>query len=256
MKMNTYEQKIEAKKERYLELAQRNKQESESRLNTAHKMADIIPFGQPILVGHHSESRDRNYRNRIHNNFEKAFEADDKAKYYESKAASVGTSGVSSDDPEAIAKLKEKLTRLEITQEFYKSINKAIKKQDDEALKKLGLSDTRISEIKTPDFAGRIGVPSYRLTNNNALIRSTKQRIEQLEKTKNDITTTEMIGDIEIIDNVEENRLQVYFPGIPPEEIRNKLKTSGFRWSPTNGCWQRFRSNAAKYSLENILKTI
>jgi hypothetical protein len=32
----------------------------------AHRMADAIPFGQPILDGHHSEGRDRRYRDRIH----------------------------------------------------------------------------------------------------------------------------------------------------------------------------------------------
>lgn len=49
-------------------------------------MASIIPFGQPILVGHHSEQRDRNYRDRIHNTFGKAFAEQDKAAYYHSKA--------------------------------------------------------------------------------------------------------------------------------------------------------------------------
>lgn len=36
--------------------------------------ADRIPFGQPILVGHHSETRDRRHRARIHSKFEKSFE--------------------------------------------------------------------------------------------------------------------------------------------------------------------------------------
>ena len=46
------------------------------RLHTdARDMASIIPFGQPILVGHHSEKRDRNYRGRIHKKFERSFEA-------------------------------------------------------------------------------------------------------------------------------------------------------------------------------------
>lgn len=50
----------------------------------AHRMADAIPFGQPILVGHHSESRDRRYRDRIHSKQGKAYEqlnrADDEAR--------------------------------------------------------------------------------------------------------------------------------------------------------------------------------
>lgn len=49
-------------------------------------MASVIPFGQPILIGHPSEQRDRNYRDKIHNTFGKAFAMQDKAAYYEDKA--------------------------------------------------------------------------------------------------------------------------------------------------------------------------
>ena len=31
----------------------------------------LIPFGQPILIGHHSERRDRNYRSRATNRIDK-----------------------------------------------------------------------------------------------------------------------------------------------------------------------------------------
>lgn len=54
----------------------------------ARDMAHGIPFGQPILVGHHSERRDRNYRNRIENKFRKGYENYNKAKYWERKATS------------------------------------------------------------------------------------------------------------------------------------------------------------------------
>jgi hypothetical protein len=39
----------------------------------ARTMGDAIPFGQPILVGHHSERRDRNYRNRIESTYRRGF---------------------------------------------------------------------------------------------------------------------------------------------------------------------------------------
>ena len=85
-----------------------SREEAERLHEHAHQMADVIPFGQPILVGHHSEGRDRRYRERIHNTFGKAFATMDKAGHYERKAASVGTGGISSDDPDAVDKLKAK----------------------------------------------------------------------------------------------------------------------------------------------------
>ncbi len=60
-----YAAKRNAKIERITKAAQRTEAEAGARLNTARKMAAVIPFGQPILIGHHSEKRDRNYRGRI-----------------------------------------------------------------------------------------------------------------------------------------------------------------------------------------------
>src|SRR5713226_1456384 len=64
-------ERIERKQERAQVRAQRLEDrsekastESERLYNHAHEMASVIPFGQPILVGHHSEKRDRRYRER------------------------------------------------------------------------------------------------------------------------------------------------------------------------------------------------
>ena len=92
--MNDYELKQEARRERYERKAEQLRAEAIRLHDQAHDMASVIPFGQPILVGHYSEGRDRRYRERIHNTFGKAFATMDKADYYAQKAASVGTGGM------------------------------------------------------------------------------------------------------------------------------------------------------------------
>ncbi len=126
--MNSYEEKQEARKQRYLELADKSRQESENRCNQAGAMAAIIPLGQPILIGHHSEKRDRNYRAKIDRTYRKSFEAMEKAKHYEEKAASVGMGGISGDDPEAVNKLRAQLESLEQSQQSMKAANAAIRR--------------------------------------------------------------------------------------------------------------------------------
>ena len=37
----------------------------------------------------------------------------------------------------------------------------------------------------------------------------------------------------------EDNRLQVFFDGKPDADTRAELKSSGFRWAPSVGAWQR-----------------
>lgn len=49
---------------------------SQARHAAAQQIADAIPFGQPILVGHHSEGRARRDAERIHNNMRAAVDAD------------------------------------------------------------------------------------------------------------------------------------------------------------------------------------
>lgn len=235
--MNAYEEKQEAKRQRYLDRAQSARTESRSLNKRASDMASIIPMGQPILVGHHSEKSDRRYRGRISDTFGKAYEASKKADYYADKAASVGTGGISSDDPDAVKKLTEKLERLQNLQEKMKLVNKAIRKNDRKPLQDMGYSESDIDKLFAPDFCGRIGFPPYRLQNNNAEIRRLKQRIEHLQKVAAVEPNEEECDGYTYKE--EDNRCQFVFDGKPEESIRSILKGNGFRWSPSRGAWVR-----------------
>lgn len=158
---------------------------------------------------------------------------------------------ISSDDPEAVVKLRAKIKKAEAFQELMKAANKVIRKKslsDEEkiaGLVGLGLPESAACELLTPDYMGNIGFPGYRLQNNSANIRRMKKRIEQLERAAQDTTTEQEFGDVQVIDNVEENRVQIIFPEKPSAEIRAKLKSNGFRWAPSVGAWQRKRSDWA-----------
>lgn len=105
---NPYEERQADRKMRYEEMAAKTEAESNRMAQVSRDMISAIPMGQPILVGHHSEMRDRRYRQRAWDKMDKAFELSKKADYYERKAGSVGKAGISSDDANAIAKLAQK----------------------------------------------------------------------------------------------------------------------------------------------------
>lgn len=264
--MNHYEAKQEARRQRLLDLASKYEREGNARHARARALAEVIPFGQPILVGHHSEGRDRRYRNRIHQNFTKAFEASARASELAAKAAAVGTGGVSSDDPEAPGKLLEKVEKLEALHQRMKAVNCAIRKYAKAgnaaqvaALVQLGITEPQASALLQPDFAGRIGFASYQIQNNSANIRRIRARIEQLQalaKTMEQESETVDVGPYQVIKNHQANRLQLVFPGKPQEAVRELLKSSGFRWAPTEGAWQRMLSDSMFYFVtEGYLKT-
>ena len=122
-------------------------------------------------------------------------------------------------------------------------------------------SEKMIAELKVPQWGngrGPIGFPPYALSNNNANIKRVKDRIAHLERAATREHKEVDIGNtgIKLVQNVEENRLQIIFPGKPDAEVRGKLKASGFRWSPTSGAWQRHLGNSAIWAAESILKEL
>jgi len=160
---------------------------------------------------------------------------------------------ISSDDPTAIEKLESKIKRLTNLQDRMKKANKIVrsKKLDkDQKIKELekieGLSESSVYGLFKPDYMGRIGFPSFELTNNGANIRRLKERVKKLSEQRSQDTTSEKIHGVEIIDNVEANRLQLFFPNKPSREIIQKLKSNGFRWTPSIGAWQSYRNNVAR----------
>ncbi|MFQ8791665.1 MAG: DUF3560 domain-containing protein [Oscillospiraceae bacterium] len=159
------------------------------------------------------------------------------------KIRSVGTGGISSDDPQAVEKLEAKLAALEKHQEMMKAANAAIRMKDpakgDAKLAELGYTPEDIAKLREPDFCGRIGYPAYALQNNNANIRRIRGRIAELKKRTESTPEGWEFDGGRVVVNTTENRLQVIFDGKPDADVRTELKGEGFRWAPSQGAWQR-----------------
>jgi hypothetical protein len=158
----------------------------------------------------------------------------------------------------AVERLEDKIERLERTHEKMKKANAIIRKGENvnEKLAELGFNARTIHEITHPDFAGRTGF-SFHLTNSNAEIRRVKERIAAEKQRVECYKAGDkeyIIGDVKVLENVSLNRIQLFFPGKPEVAMREKLKSRGFHWSPTEGAWQRQLTNAAIYDTKDILK--
>lgn len=232
----TYEERQEAKRERYLGLAAKANAAGNAAFKRVKSISSHIPFGQPILVGHHSERRHRADIRRIEKGMDASVAASKKEAYYRQKAASVGLGGISSDDENAVEKLTEKLENRQQRQEMMKKVNALIRKKDVAGLVAL-VGEKRAAELQQPDFCGRIGFASYSLQNNNAEINRLKKRIAQLtQAAEREDVEEEHEG---YTYKEEENRCQFVFDGKPDEETRTKLKNNGFKWSPSRMAWVR-----------------
>lgn len=218
-----YEERKEKKLERYLELSQKANKRSKEYLKKHDKIANTIPFGQPILVGHHSESRYRNDIKKMDNDIRKSIAEDKKANYYEDKIKSIeSNTSISSDDPNVIKKLEQKIVRLE-------EQKKKVKSREHEW---------------------------YELPYINKEIKRIKNRIKEIKELEELDFKDIIFNGGKVIHNKEINRIQFIFDSIPDEEIRIVLKRRGFKWSRYEKAWQRLYNKngitATNWVLEEI----
>ncbi len=240
-----YQEQQEARKDRLEERAAKKRDESNTAYSRSHALVEHIPMGQPILVGHHSERSHRNTLDKSWNLLGKSVALDKEAVKLESRASSVGYSGISSNDPEAIEKLNNKLDGLVKSQETMKAVNKIIrvtKLTDEEKAAEIVaaglLSKAQAIEILKPDHCGRVGFASYSLSNNNAEIRRTKKRIAELGSLRNSDPLEFENDDFSMA--VDNGRVCIEFSGgKPSDDVRTMLKRSAFKWSRHQVAWVR-----------------
>ena len=120
----------------------------------------------------------------------------------------------------------------------------------------MGFTDEDIARLKTPDFAGRVGFPSFQLTNNNANIRRLKERLTLQQATAALDTQEKEYSFGRLRRDMAENRYMFFFAGKPDEHTRTTLKGNGFKWSPTRGAWVRQITPNAAWAVKEIVKAL
>jgi len=232
-----YEERQREKAEYYAGKASKTQAAAESTLEQVRAERGMIPLGQPILVGHHSEGRHRRHLDSMNSRERRGWEEKGKADHYTEKAERIEKNietdrVISSDDPDAIPKLKKKLARLEDERWAWKEHNKKARKE------------------------GADQAPGYVLKNLAGNVRSVKQRIANLEaKASMDIEDREVNG-IRIEKDADENRVRLHFPGKPSAEVRALLKAHGFRYSGRHVAWQRHLNGAGLFAVDQVIKKL
>ena len=85
---STLAERQEARAERFTGYSGKRASESAQALDEVERLAAMIPPGQPILVGHHSERRTRRDAQRIENGMKRAVVLFERAEYWEERARS------------------------------------------------------------------------------------------------------------------------------------------------------------------------
>jgi len=244
----TYRERMERRAERRREWAEKREAKGADASRRSHEIIADIPFGQPILVGHHSEKRHRKALDRSWELMGKGVEHREMAHRHELAADTIERNlarSIYDDDPDAIERLEQKLSALQQRQETMKAVNRIIKR-------KRGTEDERIAEVValgfTPEkarvlvegdrFSGQ-GFPSYALSNNNGNIKRTRDRIASIKERNRNRQVAEDAGGVTIKRGDE--YCNIIFAEAPPRETRQALKAAGFFYS--KGKWMGKTAN-------------
>lgn len=100
------------------------------------------------------------------------------------------------------------------------------------------------ASLAAADFYKKI----IRITKKHSAAEKLEDKIA-IPKDKKEI----VLGDLRILENAEDMRLQLFFSGKPEAEIIQILKKNGFKWAPSVGAWQRLLNNNALYALKHFV---
>lgn len=232
-------QRLESKLQKRIDwAASRERQASEHFQKSEQAVAGIV-FGQPILVGHHSEKRHRSAIAKCEHHGFAGVDDLKMAEHHREKAAGLESTldAIFSDDEDAVEKLEAKIAELSAERERWKAYNKSCRSGSpnldllDEHQKEDIVSISRVASYSI----GKLGqAPSYKLQNLGANIRRYEQRLEAAKARQTRAVKAEQAGGVSISSG--NGWCVVTFAEKPSREILNDLKANGYRWR--NGSWQ------------------
>lgn len=134
----TYRERRLRRAERLRDWATGRRDKSRAAFAAADRIAQAIPMGQPILVGHHSEKHHRRDVARIESGMSKGIEHERMADSMASRADEIerqADAAIYSDDADAVERLTDKIATLEATRETMKTRNADFRKANRDRLK-------------------------------------------------------------------------------------------------------------------------
>mgnify|MGYP004541284587 FL=1 len=177
------------------------------------------------------------------------------------------TIAIASDDPEVVEALKEKIEKLEKCREEMKAANAFYRKNKTlegcpgiSAKEKEWLTRPGVFACGSPLDLYKCPFPSYSLQSVGAKIKAARERLEGIEKAREQQENGEAVtvsgNGYTYTENGEAMRVQFVFEGKPDEQTREVLKRNGFRWAPSQGAWQRQLTQNGKHAAAQVRKIL
>lgn len=186
--MATYSERRERRAERRQEWAEGRNEKADAARQDSHDATAGIPFGQPILAGHHSQRRHERALGRADDKMRKAAEHADMAARHAQAAKTIKAqldASVYDDDPDAIDRLRARIAEREAKRERIKRYNRNRRRgaRDLAPLNEEEQKELADTARVAPYQLGKHGeAPGYWLSNLGANINRDRKRLARLER--------------------------------------------------------------------------
>jgi hypothetical protein len=234
----TRRERLEAKVEKRRCWAESAEKKADAACNRAHEIGQRFEFGQPILVGHHSERKARRDAERIDTSMGKAVEQTRLAQHHQSKARGLEHQldrTVFDDDDDAIEKLEARAAEAERSAEQMNAINKAWRKTKGTVEERVaamvagGAMSERHGKVlaDTMKLAPWLKTP-FDATNLRAAARRDRQRIDEIKMQREKQEKARARGVLVL--EYGATGVEVTFCERPTDEVLDALRAAGFVW--------------------------
>ena len=165
-----------------------------------------------------------------------------------------------------LARLDAELERAKKEHDAIKKASAMLRKNDIEGIKNLAREyypNPSKEELKTID--SMLNPHSYTLTYANKRVKDIESKLA-IAKKRNEAVQNIESGDAEIpeyafldgtiIESAEDDRIRLIFNSRPSSEVVAALKKNAFKWSPSNGAWQRQLTMNAKVAARSLIRQL
>jgi hypothetical protein len=190
---------------------------------------------------------------------------------------------IDNTDPYAIEKISGKIKYMEDAHDVTLLYNKMCKKNgitnwqwadrtDEDKAKRREVLQQTVNAAKEKGYSDSVikqGIEHPFGSNQTADIRRNKQRLEEMQKrqekleerkaseSNNEGGSSANTGRVDfdggyVYENPELDRIQIIYDGKPGRDVIDKLKHNGFRWSPSQGAWQRQLNRNGRSAVNRI----
>lgn len=192
---------------------------------------------------------------------------------------------IDNTDPYAIEKIQGKIKYMEDAHDVTLLYNKMCKKNgitnwswadrtDEDRAKRREVLNQTINAAKEQGYSDEVikqGIEHPFGQNQTADIRRNKQRLEELQtrqakleerkasESNSETVSSANTGRVDfdggyIFENPEMDRIQIIYDGKPERNVIDKLKHNGFRWSPSQGAWQRQLNRNGRSAVNRVME--